>query len=202
MTVDPVDGQTFWYTAEYGGDGDDNSLTRIFAFQLERKGNDLAVLEITLPETSSDLGATESVVVDIQNVGKLEAANFELMLSLNNNQVETFTYTETLEAGEIYTHTFANTIDLSAIGEYNIEVSLNYEVDESERNNSRSKVVSKLANLDAAISLSIADRTCSNSIPGTLKMTNEGADVLTSAQIEAYIAIIRHQCFKGSYNFC
>lgn len=187
MTVDPVDGQTFWYTAEYGGNGSNNSLTRILAYQLEKKDNDLAVAEISSPETSGDLGETESVVATIQNVGNLDATDFDLVLSLDGSEVETFNYAETLTAGETYEHTFSNTVDLSAIGEYVIEVTLDYSGDESAGNNTRQKTVKKLAAVDGAISLSADDETCAESVVGTIQVTNEGDGTLTSLEIETFV---------------
>ncbi|MEM0939275.1 MAG: T9SS type A sorting domain-containing protein [Bacteroidota bacterium] len=187
MTVDPIDGQTFWFTSEYGGNGSDNSLTRIVAFQLEKKDNDLAVVDIITPETSGELGASESVVAAIQNVGNLDASSFDLSLSLDSILIETFTYDEILIAGDIYEHTFSTTIDLSAVGDYIIEVSLNYLDDESERNDFRDKKIRKLAMVDAAILLDVEEELCASTTSGSITLTNEGANILTTVEIETYI---------------
>lgn len=187
MTVDPVDGQTFWYTAEYGGNGSDNSVTQILAYQLEKKDNDLAVAEISAPETSGTLGASESVVATVQNVGNLDASTFDLILSLGGVVVETFTYNETLAAGESYEHTFSNTVDLSALGDYIIQVELDYPLDESAGNNTREKTVRKLGEVDGSLSLFADDATCEESIVGTIQISNEGSNNLTSLEIETYV---------------
>ncbi|MEM6526464.1 MAG: CARDB domain-containing protein [Bacteroidota bacterium] len=188
MTIDPIDGQTFWFTSEYGGDGDNNSLTRVVAFQLEKKENDLAVIDITEPEVSGELSASESVVTVIENLGNLDALSFNLSLSLDDILIETFTYNETLTAGDTYEHTFSTALDLSAVGNYTIEVSLDYMDDEADGNNIRKKRVRKIAAVDAAVFLNIGEELCaSRPTSGTITLTNEGANILTTAEIETYI---------------
>ena len=187
MTVDPVDGQTFWFTAEYGGGGSSGSTTRITSFQLEKKDNDLAVTEISSPETSGDLGASEAVVASVVNVGNLDATDFDIVLTLDDELIETFAYDQTLASGEEYEHTFATTVDLSTVGDYLLEVSVDYASDESNANNIKEKTVSKLAAVDAAISLEVESTTCLGSTDGVIRITNEGASDLTSAEIRTSV---------------
>ncbi|MEM7298183.1 MAG: CARDB domain-containing protein, partial [Bacteroidota bacterium] len=175
-----------WFTSEYGGNGTSNSLTRILAFQLEKKDNDLAVGEISQPETSSTLGGTESVVASVRNIGNLDAASYDILLYLDDQLIETFNQTTALTAGDTYEHTFSTTVDLSTLGEYVIRVEVDYTGDESSGNNSQSKTVKKLAGTDAALSLVVIEETCTDQAIGELTITNEGDNDVTSAEIELF----------------
>lgn len=187
MTVDPVDGQTFWFTAEYGGDGDDNSLTRILAFQLEKKDFDLAVVEISSPESYGSFGTSEQVVATIQNVGNLTAEDFDIVLYLDESEIESFNYSGALESGANYEHTFSNTIDLSEFDEYEVTVQIQYEPDEAESNDTRSKTVKSLAGVDAGLDLLVTESICLDEVEALITITNQGANTLTSLEIESFI---------------
>lgn len=187
ITVDPLDGQTFWYTAEYGGNGVDNSKTRLLAFQLEKKDNDIAVSGINSPSTGANLTASEQVVATIINNGNLSATGFDIILSLDGSEIETFTYSETLNSGASYEHTFSNAIDLSTVGEYNITVNVSYTGDESSGNDTRTKEVSNLAQLDGLVILNAESSSCNENLEGIIQLVNNGAEVITSAEIELFV---------------
>ncbi|NQZ77148.1 MAG: hypothetical protein HRT61_13770, partial [Ekhidna sp.] len=187
ITIDPVDGQTFWFTAEYAGNGSNNSKTRLLAFQLEKKDNDIAVSEISSPNTGGGLTDAETVTASILNNGNLAATGFDIQLVVDGNEIEVFTYEATLDAGATYEHTFSSAVDLSALGDYEIQVSVLYDVDELPGNNSTSKTVTNLPQLNGAISLELETETCNSSFTGIAVLQNQGADEITGAELELFV---------------
>jgi hypothetical protein len=189
MTVDPVDGLSFWFTSEYAGDGNDNSKTRIAAFRLERKEHDLAVIEIVSPVTSGSLTNAENVEVEIENSGGSTETNFDLTLMVGGELIETFTYTDDLEAGATVTHSFGTTVDFSAIGSYEIEVSVDLDTDENDQNDVQTKEIQRLPEIDLGIDLNIEPEVCGSSALAKAILTNYGGTIITSAEIELFVGV-------------
>lgn len=183
MTLDQVDGRTFWYTAEYGGNGTNNSTTRIFSFQVEKNEFDLEVASISGPETSSTLTDTESVTVEVINIGDNTASAFDLELSVDDQVMETYNFTGDLAVDETLEHTFGATLDLSAFGEYVIKTRVIYAGDLIAGNDTRTIKVEKLASLNGAIAFDSNTLACSGDVEVRVKFTNAGTEVLTSADL-------------------
>lgn len=182
MSVDPVNGTTFWFTTEYAG-GNSGSITRIVAFELGRDTNDLAVTSIIQPQTSTTLGANEAVEIEIKNVGIDPMSNFDVGFLLNGTLVDQANISTTLQADETTTYTFGNTIDLSAYEDYTIQAYVNHPDDTNVNNDTLTAIVSRLYGLDASLSLNAVSSTCNSTEIVTATITNLGFDVITSADI-------------------
>lgn len=185
MAVDPQNERTFWYTSEYASSG--GSKTRIVAFQLEANANDLTVYSIDEPNTSTTLSATETVTVSVENIGTQDVSNFDIILSVDGDVKETYTHTPTLLAGATLEHSFGTTVDLSALGDYEIVVEVDLSGDELPGNNTLSKSLTKLAENDASISASAPSSTCNDMVTAEITITNEGGNTLESVDIEVYL---------------
>ncbi len=182
MGIDPQNERTFWYTSEYAATG--GSKTRIVAFQLEENANDLTVVSIDEPNTSTTLSATETVTATIKNVGSQSATGFTLILRKDGGIVEdTYSHSGTLLSGEILQHDFVTTVDLSAFGEYELSVEVDFTGDEVEGNDVMTKTVSKLAENDASVAANSLNETCTDNVEVDIVITNEGGTILESADI-------------------
>ena len=181
MSLDPQDQRTFWYTSEYATSF--GSRTRILAFHLEDNSNDLAVEEIGI-ETSASLSDTESVTTEIVNLGAEAATNFDISLFVNDVLIETYTHSESLASGEELAYAFVNTVDFSALGHYSVRVEVAIAGDELESNNVLVKNVKKLAETDASVAISGGSTICNESTSVSIKVKNEGFNVLESANVE------------------
>jgi hypothetical protein len=182
MSVDPVNGTTFWYTTEYAG-GNSGSITRIVAFELGRDTNDLAVTNIIQPQTSTTLGTSEVVEIEIKNVGLDPMSNFDVGFLLNGTLVDQGSIATTLMTDATTTYTFTNTIDLSAFDDYTIQAYVSHPDDTNVNNDTLTTVVSHLYGLDAALTLNAVSSTCNTSEVVTATITNLGFDAITSADI-------------------
>jgi len=143
LTMDP-DNFTFWHTAEYFS-ANNFWNTRIASFTLSGGfANDVGVNNIIQPEDGL-LGAAETVEVSLRNFGLDPQSNIPLELRLDGNLVATETYTPILNAGEVDTYTFTETLDLSTVGQtYLIEVKSVLGSDEFTPNDTFSKEVTHL----------------------------------------------------------
>ncbi len=185
MSVDPSDERTFWYTSEYAGNGSDNSLTRIHAFQLARDTTDIGPIAIVSPASGSGLSNSESVTVEVRNFGLDSVETFELGLIYNGAVLETFNYNDKLKSDSIFTHTFTSTIDMSELGEYAITVYTTMDGDDNPNNDTLVAKINHYANLDMAItSVSVPEFTCENSTIAEIEIKNKGVTTVTEASIE------------------
>ena len=67
MSVDPVDGHTFWYTSEYPNEG--GTITRIVSYALSQDTFDIAPVALLHPFESGDLDEDEMISFNVQNFG-------------------------------------------------------------------------------------------------------------------------------------
>ena len=185
MSIDPADDRTFWHTSEYAGS--ENSGVRAFSFVLQRLNNDLSVSDIVSPTTGSELTGFEPVTVRITNTGLQSASGFDLTLSLDGSPLGTLTVSDELIPENSKDYVFDNQLDLSSFGEYDIGVSLSYDRDESNANNTFSKKVKHLADLDASLVIGSDNQACVGSVEINLEITNEGTTELIVAAIDLYL---------------
>lgn len=187
MGLDPLDGSTFWYTSEYAGNGNSNSRTRIVAFKIEKDNFDAAPTKILSPITSASLTAAEQVTIEVQNRGINDIEDLTIGLILDGVPVGSFVIPEILAENETYEHTFAETIDLSEIGTYEIGVFTDFDQDENRANDTLYTTVSQIAEVDGSLSSSEAIETCDRSKEIIFTLTNNGFLNITSAEVEILV---------------
>lgn len=131
MTLDPIDGLTFWYTGEYIGSS--GWKTGIFSFQIgELYSNDVSVSELLKP-LDGDLGLSEKVKVVLKNLGSGSVSNFPISFKVNGSLV-TETYTGTILSGDTAHYQFSVGFDFSTPGNYTV-ISYSDLVTDEDRNN-------------------------------------------------------------------
>jgi len=187
ISLDPTDGQTFWYTTEYGGNGNNNSKTRILSCKIdETRDNDLAAVAITNSTHSASHTESESVTVSILNKGTIAATDFQVQLLLGSDVIDTYTHTTPLEANDELEHTFSETVDLRNIGNYQLTVNVIYEDDFAD-NNTFTTTVRQLIQLDGSIALR-TNRSilCEGEVSSSVfvRLLNHGFDTLKSANLD------------------
>lgn len=84
--------------------------------------NDVSPIEITSPETGSGLTANETIVVTLKNMGATTQSNFDVQYVVNGNAPVIETYAGPITSEEEVSYSFTQTVDLSALGTYNITV--------------------------------------------------------------------------------
>lgn len=100
-------------------------------------GNDLALNEIQAPtnENGCTLTANEDVKIKLENTGTTDITTFEVKYAINNGAAVTETVNETINVGETLVYTFMQKADLSAFGEYIIDVEVMVQEDQNSSNN-------------------------------------------------------------------
>ncbi len=86
---------------------------------------DVGVTAVISPNHDNGCALTnaESITAEITNFGGADATGFEVSYSINGGAPVTETVSATVAPAAMYTHTFATPADLSALGEYSVEVS-------------------------------------------------------------------------------
>ncbi|MBT8255577.1 MAG: T9SS type A sorting domain-containing protein, partial [Bacteroidia bacterium] len=116
MTLD-IDNRTFWHTSEYLP-SNNFWTTRIASFKfIADNTNDVGVHNIAAPGFVGPYLPTEAVTVNLFNYGTSAQSNFDIELRVDGNLVATETYTGTLDPDSSDTFTFAQTIDISNLGQ-------------------------------------------------------------------------------------
>lgn len=139
-------GETVYIAFKYAGDLadgwsiDDVSIDNFEGF------TDAELLSITTPPAgiNTDLTDSEEVTVVVKNNGSNAITGFEMILKLNENDVATETFTDIIPSLEQRSFTFANTLNLSESGEYEIKVTVNLPNDEMPENNSKTITVTNV----------------------------------------------------------
>ncbi|MEO1438028.1 MAG: hypothetical protein AAFV80_20970, partial [Bacteroidota bacterium] len=184
MAVDPEDDRTFWFTGEYrraNGWG-----TRVLAFSLGRDSVDLGAEALITPMDGPQLTAAETVSASYKNFGLDTIQNLSVGYIFENNPAVVDNVSFTLPPDSVYTHTFAQTVDMSAIGNYEFKVFGSSDGDSNLLNDTIRISRAHQPRFDAGITnvLGIDQVICGDMIQLQITITNFGALPLTSADIE------------------
>ncbi len=147
LTMDP-NNFTFWHTAEYFS-ANNQWRTQVASFSLSSGfAKDVGVNNITSP-SNGILTNSETVEVSIRNYGSDSQSNIPLELRVDGNLIASETYNGTINANEVATYSFSQTLDMSIAGQtYVIEARTTLPGDEFETNNPYTKGVTHLASND------------------------------------------------------
>ncbi len=184
MTVDEADGRTFWFTSEYMKDNGEWG-TKIVSFLINRDTIDVGPIELVTPQNSAYLTDSEPVQIAIKNFGLEPQSNFEIGYIFEENPAVIDTVFITLEPDSVYYHSFTPTVDMSVIGDYDFKIFTALMDDENIFNDTLRRVVSKTTRYDAAITkfTGLDETVCDSSINVGVVLTNNGAEKLTSVDI-------------------
>lgn len=184
MSIDPTNDRTFWFTGEYRGTNETN--TRIVAFELRKDTTDIGVSALNTPQNSPDLTATETIQIEVKNFGLDTQVVYNVGYIFENGTEITEPVNMQLLPDSIYTHTFATTVDMSVVGDYNLKLFTALTEDDAILNDTLRTIVSKLSRKDAGITniTGVESAVCGDSIGIELVLTNFGLDTLTSVSIE------------------
>ena len=187
MTIDPADDRTFWFTSEYR---DNNTTrTRIVSFRLERDTTDIGVVALNSPISGSLLSANETVDITVQNFGLDTQMVFNVGYIFENGMEFVEPINMQLLPDSSFTHTFATTVDMSVVGDYDFKLFTSLADDSAIHNDTFRTVVSNQPRWDAGLTniLGLDGVNCADPIPSELVLTNFGSEVLTSATISITI---------------
>lgn len=186
MSVDPANNRTFWYTTEYAGaTGTSSARTRILAFELRKDTTDIGPTALASPQSAALLTATEQVTAQFRNFGLDTQSVFTVGYVFENGAAVTEEVNSTLYPDSIYEHTFASTVDMSTIGNYNFTIFSSLAADQALLNDTLRAVVSHLPRYDLGVMAinGLPQFTCEESIEMEAVVSNFGTETITSATI-------------------
>jgi hypothetical protein len=177
LTMDP-DNFTFWFTSDYFS-ANNQWRTRIASWRLFGPvADDVGVTGIISP-SNGILSNSETVEVNIRNFSADPISNIPVELRVNGNLVATETFNGTINSNEIASFQFAQTVDLSTVGQtYTIEAETVLSDDGYNPNNGYSKEVTHLFTDDVGV-ISILEPFSGNGLGDesvTIKVKNFGGD--------------------------
>ena len=145
QTVDlSTSGQTYTLEAKTALSGDEFSANDNYTKQVRHLlASDVGATEITAPVSGSGLGL-ETLTVTLENFGALTQTNFDVSYTVNGGAPVTETFTGTLDAEQTANFSFAQQLDLTALGPYEITVTTALSGDQDPSNDSVSTTVTNL----------------------------------------------------------
>ncbi len=150
LSIDPVDGITFWHNAEYFVGSDRVNKVGVFSFSAT-EANDLGAVALASPQ-SATLTASEEISIEIRNFGLNAQSGFEVSYSINGGPEVIEIFNESIAPESSATYTFEQPADLSEIGEtYTITISTNLENDANPNNDSVDTQVKNLPPRDVGV---------------------------------------------------
>ena len=185
MSVDPLNG-SFWFTSEYIK-ANGNYGTKIVNFSPSQDTFDIAAITLLTPQNAPDLSNDEQVTIEIKNVGLMPATNINVgYVFEDGTTVQEAATIDTLAVDSIYTHTFAQGVDMSTTGTYTMKIFTNFPEDQNVFNDTLRQVRENLPHLDIAISniKGLDQVICDSTATASFVLSNYGVDTLTSATIE------------------
>lgn len=182
MTLDPIDGLTFWYTGEYIGNS--GWETGIFSFKVgEEFFDDIAVIDLINPQ-SGVLTAGESITVLLKNLGQNNVSNFPIAFNLDGNPFSEI-YSKTLNAGDTAYYTFSTRGDFSLAGAHNLNIYTSLLNDGDNANDTLFRSISTAYSLDASVTQIISPKSGVGLSSETveIKVKNMGGSPITNIPV-------------------
>lgn len=200
MSIDPVDERTFWFTTEYAGTNGTN--TRIVSFRLEKDNFDAAPLSIVSPESGAELTDAEQVTVVVRNRGLETIQNLRIGLLFEGEEVDAFDIPESLAENDEFEHTFETTLDMSALGDYEVSTYTSFADDEIPSNDTLTTIITHFPNRDGSI-LAIDDiQSCNEESIVSFTIRNNGIDVIETATLEVTVGDVTTPVdYEGAIDF-
>jgi len=149
MTIDPRDDNTFWFTGEYANEGD--ASTRILAFRVSKLDYDLSPVSVNQPVSSANLSSTETVQVEIKNLGLNPITDYKVGYQIENQPKVEEQIGVAIGTDQTYTYNFAQQADFSEIGVYNLKLFTSYVEDNTLFNDTIKTVIEKFPFNDLAV---------------------------------------------------
>ncbi|MEM7103960.1 MAG: T9SS type A sorting domain-containing protein [Bacteroidota bacterium] len=189
MAVDPSDDKTFWFTGEYytnNGFG-----TRIIAFQLGRDTTDIGPSALIAPVDDSELSDAETVTVEVENFGLDTIIGFDVGYIFEGGTAEVETVSGIMLFPEqTYTHTFTNTVNMSALGTYDFKIFTSLSDDTNVLNDTLRQFVENIPRWDVGITGSSGltePSPCGPSVDAFVTLTNFGTETITTVTINVLL---------------
>jgi len=115
-------GQTYSIEASTNLSGDEFNVNDDFTKEVTHlQSNDVGPIEITAPVSDNGLG-NETIIVTLKNFGAATQSNFDVQYVVNNGTPVVETFAGPITSEEEVSFSFAQTADLSVLGEYIITV--------------------------------------------------------------------------------
>ena len=182
MSVDPVDGRTFWYTSEYASKNVVKS--RIVSFKILQDTVDLGVTSFVNPAALGDYGTAETVTINIENFGSQAATGFEIGFMLNGTPIDQQSISDTILPNSSLNFTFSETIDLSETIDYELEAFVHLADDANTINDTLNRTIQNRYQRDIALMfVESAQLACDTSAFLDVLIINKGVDTINKVEI-------------------
>jgi hypothetical protein len=149
--------------------------------------NDLGVTAILEPQSSSSLGSDELVTATIANHGLNDMSNFDVELLVDGQSMEIINIPQTIQPFSEADIQFSAPQDFSTIGDYDVTAVVSHVNDEYENNNTLNVVLSKVHELDGALSVGDLSVVCDGVVEMNAILTNHGDATITDVTIEVLV---------------
>ncbi len=135
-------GETYEIKAFTELSGDENPINDTISSQVTYLfPDDLGISAISTPVSGSGLGMDEVITVTIENFGGEPQSDFDVTYVVNDADPVTETVSESINATETLSYSFATTADFSMLGDYDLTVSTSLPGDYDTSNDTMNMVI-------------------------------------------------------------
>jgi hypothetical protein len=184
MSVEEGSEDRFWFTAEYAGDGNTDSHTRIVSFQMPKENIDLNAMHLVQPLFFENTSVTNQVVFTIANQGNEIVESFEIGLLLNGNLVETKTVNNSLAPGISQTLSFDNEVVFENINDQTLTLFVNANQDTNPNNDTIDVPIFNVIANNLEVQLNEISIPCGLDAPAEILIKNKGNNNISEISIE------------------
>lgn len=139
------------YRKSFSYDGNAANAAKLVIEYTSNLDVDLAVSACSSPADNIFSNTSSTVTISIDNNGNLTADSYTVSYSINGTVVATQAGTQSLSAGQNLAFTFVQTADFSAVGVYDLDVTVTITNDENIQNNTFSKTVTVISGSDPLV---------------------------------------------------
>ena len=133
----------------YSFDGNSTKSAKLIIEYTSNTDVDLAISSSITPYITNYPNAASEVQVEVFSYGNLLASNYSLSYSIDGNLIATEPGVTPLSIGQSVIFTFAQTVNLNTIGNYSLSVELTIIDDENIANNTITKSISVINEVDS-----------------------------------------------------
>ncbi len=151
LSVDPVDGSSFWFVGEYFKNN--TRVNGVGVFQIESPySKDVGIVDIVEP-ASAGVEGDQQVTVSIRNFGQLPQTDIPLVVTVDGETVLSETFEGTVEPESSIEYTLEGRLTLAGNSSFEVTAATALEGDEQEDNNSYTVTLEDLEPNDIGVTV-------------------------------------------------
>jgi len=187
MSIEEGTEDRFWYTAEYAGDSNSNSHTRIISFQMPQEEIDLNAMHLNQPLSFKNTNNENEVIFTVANQGRSSVESYEVGVLLNGNLIETKSINNSLPPGVSQTVSFDNKVIFENINGQSLTLFVNADQDANPNNDTINVPIFNIITNNVQVQLNEINIPCGIDFQAGIVVKNKGGNIINELVLEVIL---------------